>query len=226
MTAHSKLFVALLILLVGACSSSEPAPLGGAPSGGGNAGECSDTGGADGEGLSECADPDCLGGAGCGGGGGAGEACEPGTIRNVPFDGDAIHHPVGTDIDYDSTPPAAGSHYPSWTHWAADEVGLDSRYWVHNLEHGGIVFLYGCQERCDAAVGSMRAYAAAVPSDDGGAFRWVLTTHEGLSSKLAVVAWEWIYEADCWNEAEVAEFVAAHYRQGPEDVAAPPSGSH
>lgn len=147
-----------------------------------------------------------------------------GTQRNVPFSGTATHVPTDTEVEYGSTPPAAGDHYGLWTSWGESADELDPRNWVHNLEHGGAVFLYDCPEGCPDIVDAARAFGEARPDDDGGAFRWVLTPYSGMEHRFALVAWEWLYEADCWSEADVLAFLDLHYRQAPEDVSAPPPG--
>ena len=61
-------------------------------------------------------------------------------------EGNNDHREVGSDLDYDASPPAAGPHYPTWApmerkfYTAQDrpEVG----YLVHNLEHGYNVLWY------------------------------------------------------------------------------------
>lgn len=55
-----------------------------------------------------------------------------------------------------------------------------------------------------------------------GELRWILTPHSALEHRFAAVAWEWIYESDCWNGSEVAPFVADHYLQVPENIPMPP----
>ena len=162
-------------------------------------------------------------------GSGEGEGESPagiGATRHVPYEGAVTHEDEGTPIDYDSVPPAAGSHYRAWTPWGESQEALDPRSWVHNLEHGGVAFLYNCAEPCPDLVDAARAYAQSKPADDGGDFRWVLTPYTGMDHRLAVVAWEWIYEADVWDAPSVEAFVAEHYRKGPEDVAAPPPDNH
>lgn len=152
----------------------------------------------------------------------SGSDCTGSDARNVPNQGAVTHEDDGAEIAYASTPPASGSHYRAWTDWGESSDALDPRSWVHNLEHGGIALLHNCPQGCPEIVEAARAYALGRPADDGGPFRYVLTPYSAMERALAIVAWEWIYEADCWNEAEVEAFVAEHYRKAPEDVAAPP----
>ena len=69
---------------------------------------------------------------------------------------------------------------------------LPPQRWLHNLEHGGIAFLYHpCAE--ESVIDSLRNIACSMADDETGAFRWVLTPYPNLPSKISIVAWEWSY---------------------------------
>jgi len=142
-------------------------------------------------------------------------ACEPGAT-SFEENLSASHIEEPEEIVYSSSPPSSGNHRPHWGIWGEHEF-LSQEHWLHNLEHGGVVLLYHpCAE--PDVVDSLREWARARPEDDGGAFRWILTPYPELPSTLAVVAWEWKYESECFDDTEIADFVDAHYRQAPEDV--------
>ena len=150
-------------------------------------------------------------------------ACDPdagfdgGTTTEQPDRG-GMHVPAPTPIEYDFSPPASGPHRPRWAKWGEYD-SLPPERWVHNLEHGGIVFLYA-PSADQATLDAMRDFAASRPDDDGGPFRYVLTSYPDLPSTIAVVAWTWVYEADCFDGDAVSAFVDEHYRQAPEDEGA------
>ncbi len=128
-----------------------------------------------------------------------------------------VHIDYELEITYDVDPPSSGDHRPHWAQWGEYEF-LPAEHWLHNLEHGGVALLYHpCA--ADETVDALRAYAQARADDDGGAFRWVLTPYPDLPTAIAVVAWEWTYSGECVDEDEIEAFVAAHYRQAPEDIA-------
>ncbi|HCP46789.1 MAG TPA: hypothetical protein DIU15_12145 [Deltaproteobacteria bacterium] len=143
------------------------------------------------------------------------DTCDPGTTTyEENLSKNHIEEPE--EIEYASSPPSSGDHRPHWAMWGEHEF-LSQEFWLHNLEHGGVALLY--HPCADAeVVDSLREWARARPEDDGGSFRWILTPYPGLETTVAVVAWEWRYESDCFDEVEIAEFVDAHYRQAPEDV--------
>ncbi len=60
--------------------------------------------------------------------------------------GNNDHRPLGSQIDYDGSPPAAGPHYPDWAtlerkFYTADDRPELGRL-VHNLEHGYNILWY------------------------------------------------------------------------------------
>jgi len=158
-------------------------------------------------------DPTCQGGhtpvpAGCG---------TP-TTAELPERG-RDHVPDTTAIPpYEDVPPASGNHRPSWAKWGEYDY-LPPQRWLHNIEHGGVAFLY---DPCVApsVVDDLRALARAVPDDTSGPFRWVLTPFPDLPTGVAVVAWQHTWEAACvtGNEASLQTFITEHYRKAPEDV--------
>lgn len=144
--------------------------------------------------------------------------CGDATTQAIPSRG-ANHIPDGTAITYVDSPPSSGDHRPAWAKWGEFEA-LPPQRWLHNLEHGGLAFLYDpCVD--DGAIATLRALAKAQAPDDGGPFRWVMTPYPGLGG-VALVAWENTWRAACVDDGngESAEaFIAEHYRKSPEDVA-------
>lgn len=128
----------------------------------------------------------------------------------------AEHVSLPTPIEYEDIPPANGSHRGEWARWGEYEY-LPPQRWVHNLEHGGIAFLY--HPCADAElVDELREFARSRPEDAGGDFRWVMTPFPELPTAVAAVSWNWTYEAECVDRADMDQFTANHYRRAPEDV--------
>ena len=139
--------------------------------------------------------------------------CEA-TIINEPSDG-AGHYNNPYGLCYDENPPSSGPHRSMWGRWGEYAYMPPQRY-IHNLEHGGIAFLYHpCVSR--DIIDSLRTLVCSRPNDDGGEFRWILTPYVDLPTNIAVVAWEWTYLNDCFDVSGINEFIDDHYRNAPED---------
>lgn len=142
-------------------------------------------------------------------------ACGAGAARAVPGEG-AAHVDAPETITWQAVPPASGPHRGQWARWG-EYSALGPERWLHNLEHGGIALLYHpCVD--PETVEALRAIARGVPDDDTGAFRWILAPYPDLPTAVAVVAWEWVYEAECVDADEIGAFIGQRYRRAPEDV--------
>lgn len=135
----------------------------------------------------------------------------------VPNEGWA-HVPEGSAILYRNNPPASGSHYPVWLRYQEYSEPMARGYWVHNLEHGGIVFLY----RPDAPGNVIAEHTAAfrtLPDDPlCGHKRALLTPDPLLPWAAAVVAADWVLRAENTSAQVIHEFAVARRGRGPEQV--------
>ena len=150
-------------------------------------------------------------------------ACDQPTVRHDEMapDVSAQHIEDETPITYAVSPPTLGDHRGAWAKWGEYSY-LPPQRWLHNMEHGGIVFLY---DPCvtDVMVNALRTFAHGVADDSSGPFRWVMTPYPGLGSQVAVLAWGWAWMSECVDTAAMTTFIEAHYRQATEDVPHPGS---
>jgi hypothetical protein len=143
-------------------------------------------------------------------------ACMEPRIEQIPNQGQ--QHIADKAISYEANPPSSGAHRPMWGKWGEYEY-LPPQRWLHNLEHGGIVFLYHpCAD--PALIEELKRFVRDYQTEDQQAFRWILTPYPELPSAIAVVAWEWTYLAECVDSEKVGDFIKRTYRRAPEDVAA------
>ena len=99
-------------------------------------------------------------------------------VQQVPNE-TRVHIPFDQTPVYASNPPVSGEHYEIWARWQIHTVPLARGFWVHNLEHGAVVFLYrpdAPQALIDALV---RVYNA-IPNDDPCPHRRALLTADPL----------------------------------------------
>jgi hypothetical protein len=117
---------------------------------------------------------------------------------------------------YPDSPPTSGNHRPYWARWG-EYIYLPPQRWLHNLEHGGVAFLYHpCVS--EEVKEALRSYAQSQPDDITGKYRWIMTPYPDLPTAVAVVTWEHSLSTHCFNPEEVDWFLKLNYRQGPEDV--------
>jgi hypothetical protein len=156
----------------------------------------------------------------------------------------ANHVPIGSDITtWNSNPPSSGDHYPIWAAYQEYDSAVPRGYYVHDLEHGAIDFLYDCDlldggtppsdaatdadpdatvmSPCDAIVQGMRDSVASIPDDPlcdpSVRVRHVITPDPLIQYPVAAAAWGWTYNAACIDVPTLKAFANAHYGQGPED---------
>lgn len=139
--------------------------------------------------------------------------------RAVPVQ-DAIHVDYDASISWLTNPPSSGPHYSIWAHWGT-WPDIPPGYWVHNLEHSGVVFLHSCvagTSACDATIAALSAAVDTIPNDpvcmpsdaDPTRVRVVVTHYEPLDTPIAGAAWGWLYAADCVDPESMRLFYAMH----------------
>jgi len=147
---------------------------------------------------------------------------------------DSPHVAIDTPVTYNSNPPSSGPHYPIWAAFQEYSQPVDRRYYVHDLEHGGVVLAYNCQAAgdagtaataCNAVIDGLRAAIAALPDDplckgEGVRVRAVLTPDPLLDVPIAAAAWGQTYRAQCLDLPSLIDFVKTSYGQGPESLCA------
>jgi len=145
----------------------------------------------------------------------ASAACDVPPETFPPFTGGAH---VNGPLDYPDKPPVGGHHNPCWARWGVYDKELASERWVHNLEHGGVVFLF----RCDDGCASERAAMASIVNGNPQA---ILTPYAALPTRFAVVAWGVRITSECFDSARFQRFYDEHVGRGPEQIASNPPDS-
>jgi hypothetical protein len=151
-------------------------------------------------------------------------------VQQPPLMSSFAHVPIGTMVDWNSNPPSSGPHYPIWAAFQAYTSPVPRGYYVHDLEHGAIVFLYNCGSAgCPEVVSTLQAASDSLPDDPlcasqggpGVRVRTVITPDPLIPTRVAAAAWGWIYLADCADLPTLEQFAKAHYGQGREDFCSP-----
>lgn len=134
------------------------------------------------------------------------------------------HIPESSTPVFFNNPPVSGEHYPIWARWQSYTVTVPRGYWVHNLEHGGVVYLYR-PDAPQSLVESLTRVYNAIPDDPTCHHRRaVLTPDPLLDVPWAVtvsgpedIGFGYRIKADCVESEEaLVRFAVEHRSQGPE----------
>lgn len=139
------------------------------------------------------------------------DACEADCLSDIVESTSAEH--VEGDLDYPDSPPSSGDHSRCWAEWGVhtdDEVPPEN--WVHNLEHGGVAFLYQTSVGYEAEVAELATYVGGLPHG-----RALLTAYPDMEWAFAVVSWEHRVRLSCYDLPTMKAFYTANVGHGPED---------
>lgn len=130
------------------------------------------------------------------------------------------------DLTY--PPFGIGRHRNYWAKLGQYDY-LPPQRWLHNTEHGFIVFLYNpCVDSESLCLIKQLALSrpwdntgSGVDPSNSGPFRWLLTPYKNLPTKFALVTFYETLYTDCFDWKDWNEFITKNYRQGFEDLALP-----
>lgn len=142
------------------------------------------------------------------------ELCGAGCVDHEQ-PGSASH--VEGEVAYDTIPPMGGDHNACWAEWGVHTEEVADENWVHNLEHGGVVFLTNCPDGCEAEEGELSAYVSALGPTA------LLTPYPAMDVRFAAVSWGWRLLQDCLDMGAMETFYLNHVDQGPESSTSGPS---
>ncbi len=140
----------------------------------------------------------------------------------------ALHVDQGSTLTFASNPPCGGNHYPFWAMWGVHDTPIPRGNWIHNLEHGGVVFLYRCASRaaCPALAAKVEALVATLPQDPVCSTetpaiknRAIVTPDPDLPAgvEVAIAGWGGNLIARCVDDKLFRDFYTAHAGRAPEN---------
>ncbi len=124
---------------------------------------------------------------------------------------------------YNSDPPTSGQHYSiagqAPMAWGYYDKAVAPEYWIHNLEHGGVVILYSCPTSCADDQSKIRDFISSAPKDAGfHEVKMVAVAYPVPGHRFALVAWGWRQFMDTWDVGVAERFYEAHVNHGPEAI--------
>jgi hypothetical protein len=133
-------------------------------------------------------------------------------------------------INWNSNPPSSGPHFGLWAYWGIYPTPIPRGYYVHNLEHGGVVLSYRCASRaasaqCTAMHDQLAAFVNGLPPEPacvgtGVRRRIILTPDPSLTTTVGGSAWGYTYNASCVDTRSLEIFVLSLTGRAPEDFCA------
>ena len=118
--------------------------------------------------------------------------------------------PGDTHPNYNSYPSTSGWHYPqplAPVRWGVHSTVIADEYFIHNLEHGGIAIFYNCEVDCPELVTQL---SKVVDKAVGGGMKVLMAPYPGMTTKIALTAWNFIDIFDEFNEDRIIKFINNH----------------
>ncbi|HSN26025.1 MAG TPA: DUF3105 domain-containing protein [Kofleriaceae bacterium] len=149
-----------------------------------------------------------------------------GDVTDFPLQ-PGLHVAEGTPITWSSNPPTSGTHYPIWAGYDRHYDSLERGYWVHDLEHGAVVYAYRCDAGCPDIGATLDAVVKALPTDGtctAPVRQRALVVEDPMlpaDGMVVAVSWGSFYAANaCADQATLVEFYYDHVAHAPEDTCA------
>ena len=140
--------------------------------------------------------------------------CEP--ICQVDYLPTEDRRHLEDEIEYPVSPPAGGAHNPCWYDFGVFDYEVPDERWVHNQEHGAVVFLYNCPEGCEGELNALIEMVSPLE-------RIIVSPYADMRWRFAATAWEHRIMMNCLDLDRMKSFYDQHFNQAPEDVASMPS---
>jgi hypothetical protein len=133
---------------------------------------------------------------------------------------------VCSPVTYGTNPPSSGRHYGVFPKFGVYDYAIPRGFWVHALEHGGVVVTYSCTDcaselgQAETLVKTLAIEPLCCSGDSCGEAtnRMLLTPDPGLTTAWAASAWGFTHTADCFEPEVFESFAASHRGLGPEQI--------
>jgi hypothetical protein len=119
-------------------------------------------------------------------------------------------------IEYNSVPPSSGPHFGNLAAWNIYDAPQRYELLLHNLEDGGVIVYYQCEDGCPETVEQLRTivepylnagrHVVMAPNDPN----WTTGAgplHKDMNARIAVVAWTRVLKLDEVDEVKIRTFI-------------------
>ncbi len=144
-----------------------------------------------------------------------------GAEQILPTQGN-VHIPDGSrsPLAYNSTPPTSGPHYPGIAPWGSYTQPFAYEQLIHNMEDGGVVIYYQCEDDCPDLVAQLDSavqpylrqgrHVLLVPNDPTFTNNSNTVWHQDMEATIALTAWQRIDKFDEFDAERIRQFIDAY----------------
>ena len=130
-----------------------------------------------------------------------------------------LHIALGSvsPVTYNSTPPTSGPHYENLAAWGIQMEPVRYEHLIHNLEDGGVVIYYQCEDGCPALVAELEAVVEPLLATGRRVVltrndpTWILgagyTPHQDMGAPIALAAWRRLLKLESVDAETIRTFV-------------------
>ncbi|HUN23451.1 MAG TPA: DUF3105 domain-containing protein [Anaerolineales bacterium] len=129
------------------------------------------------------------------------------------------HVVAGSPLAFNNYPPTSGTHYESSMPWGVYEETQLEGYWVHNLEHGGVVLLYNCPEGCPELKQDLEDFYSNAALNGCSENRVIVMPYsEGMKTPITLLAWRRRLDLEQYDRKKIEKFYVRYEENGPENI--------
>ncbi len=120
-------------------------------------------------------------------------------------------------IAYNSTPPTSGPHYGGLVRWGVHADPVRYEQLIHNLEDGGVVVYYQCEDGCTELVEALTEVVAPyeragrhvilIPNDPTWSVGNRGPLHQDMEAQIALTAWGRIDKFNEFDADRIRSFI-------------------
>ncbi|MCZ0940131.1 MAG: DUF3105 domain-containing protein [Caldilineaceae bacterium] len=128
-----------------------------------------------------------------------------------------IQQGSASPIEYNSTPPTSGPHYPGLAPWDIYEEPIRYEQVVHNMEDGGVIVYYQCEDGCPELRGQLAEvvqpyldrgrHVLMMPNDPNWTGFGSQSAHRDMEARIALTAWQRLDKFDEFDAGRIRAFI-------------------
>ena len=128
-----------------------------------------------------------------------------------------IQQGSASPIEYNTTPPTSGPHYPGLAPWDIYDEPIRYEQVVHNMEDGGVIVYYQCEEDCpelrEQLAEVVRPYVnrgrhvLMMPNDPDWTGFGSQSAHKDMGARIALTAWQRLDKFEEFDEGRIRAFI-------------------